>query len=67
MSGLPIPKIRGPDLLPGTKAPSTKTPAVVRTAMYAAANRLTDDWTPVDSNINDIILASSPAIRKRVR
>ncbi|MFH0994064.1 MAG: hypothetical protein V1844_00985 [Pseudomonadota bacterium] len=67
MSGLPIPKIRGPDLLSGTKAPSTNTPAVVRTAMYAAANRLTDDWTPVDSNVNDIILASSPAIRKRVR
>jgi lambda family phage portal protein len=40
-----------------------------RSSTYAGANttRLTGDWSPVDSNVNDIIAASSPAIRARVR
>lgn len=40
-----------------------------RSALYAGASttRLTGDWTPIDSNVNDIIAASSPAIRSRVR
>jgi len=41
----------------------------VRSAQYAAAKttRLTGPWAPVDSNVNDIIGASSGAIRARVR
>lgn len=41
----------------------------VRSAKYAAAktNRMTGPWSPVDSNVNDIIGASSAAIRARVR
>jgi len=42
MSGLPTPKIRGLDLLPGTKAPSTKTPAVVRTHVCGGKNHPPD-------------------------
>jgi lambda family phage portal protein len=42
---------------------------LTRTQQYAAAktNRLTGDWTPVDGNVNDIISASSPQVRARVR
>lgn len=41
----------------------------VRSSQYAAAKttRLTGSWSPVDSNVNDIIGASSPAVRARVR
>jgi len=40
-----------------------------RTEMYAAAktNRLTGPWTLANTNVNDIIAASSPALRARVR
>ncbi|MDA8139033.1 MAG: phage portal protein [Desulfobacteraceae bacterium] len=40
-----------------------------RVETYAAAktNRLTGDWSPAWSNINDIIGASSPTVRNRVR
>ena len=40
-----------------------------RTAQYAAAktSRLTGTWSPADSSVNDIIRASSPAVRARVR
>jgi capsid protein len=42
---------------------------IPRPAVYAGAKttRLTGDWAPVDSNVNDIIYASSPVIRARVR
>ncbi len=56
---LPISRIRTLDL----RQP------VSRTALYAAAKttRLTGEWSPVDSNVNDIINVSSPIIRTRVR
>ena len=40
-----------------------------RAAQYAAAktSRLTGDWSPVDASINDLVRASSPAVRARVR
>ena len=40
-----------------------------RSAQYAAAKtgRLTGDWSPIDAGINDIVRASSPAVRARVR
>lgn len=40
-----------------------------RNAQYAAAKttRLSGAWSPVDSNVNTIISASSPAVRARVR
>lgn len=40
-----------------------------RAAQYAAAktSRLTGTWSPTDSSVNDIIRASSPAVRARVR
>lgn len=40
-----------------------------RSAQYAAAktSRLTGDWSPLDASINDLIRASSPAVRARVR
>jgi len=40
-----------------------------RSASYAAAKttRMTGAWAPTDSTINDIIGASSPAVRARVR
>jgi len=40
-----------------------------RTEMYAAAktSRLTGPWTLTNTNVNDIIAASSPALRARVR
>lgn len=40
-----------------------------RSNVYAAAktNRLTGNWTTVSPNVNDIIGASSPAVRARVR
>lgn len=57
---LSLPSIRTLDLRPSR---------VSRTAVYSAAKttRLTGAWTPVDSNVNDIINASSPTIRARVR
>lgn len=40
-----------------------------RSGTYAAAktNRLTGSWSPSDLNINDLIRASNPAVRARVR
>jgi len=40
-----------------------------RSATYAAAqtHRLTGDWAPVDSTVNDIIRASNALIRPRIR
>ena len=40
-----------------------------RSAQYAAAktSRLTGDWSPADASVNDIVRASSPAVRARVR
>lgn len=40
-----------------------------RSAQYAAAktSRLTGDWSPADASVNDLIRASSPAVRARVR
>jgi len=40
-----------------------------RTGTYAAAktSRLTGSWSPSDLNINDLIRASNPAVRARVR
>ena len=40
-----------------------------RSATYAAAktNRMTGTWSPTDSTVNDIIEASSPTVRARVR
>jgi len=57
---LPIPTIRTLDM---------RKPSVSRSSVYAGAKttRLTGDWSPVDSNVNDIIYASSPIIRARVR
>ena len=41
----------------------------IRASQYAAAKttRLTGEWSPVDSNVNDIIGASAPAVRARIR
>ncbi|MFH0995789.1 MAG: phage portal protein [Pseudomonadota bacterium] len=68
MNGLSIPKIRGLNLLPIEKI-SSDLVTTERTSLYAAAKntRLTGDWLPLDSNVNDIIKASSPIIRRRVR
>jgi lambda family phage portal protein len=40
-----------------------------RSAQYAAAktSRLTGPWSPADASVNDIVRASSPAVRARVR
>jgi len=40
-----------------------------RTGTYAAAktSRLTGSWSPSDLNVNDLIRASNPAVRARVR
>lgn len=42
---------------------------LARSAKYAAAKstRLTGNWSPLDSNVNTIIQASSGAVRARVR
>jgi len=40
-----------------------------RSSSYAAAktSRLTGEWSPTDASVNDLIRASSPAVRARVR
>lgn len=40
-----------------------------RSATYAAAktSRLTGGWSPIDASVNDLIRASSPQVRARVR
>ena len=47
----------------------SKVSSIKRQAQYAAAksNRMTGAWSPLNSNVNDVISTSAPNIRARVR
>ena len=54
---------------PARKGAGRRSGASQRSELYAAAKtyRLTGDWMPADTDPTDVVLASLPAVRRRVR